>query len=158
MSNKVNLQFAICRKILILSILCLFLISQNISGFFHNAHAPISGQSEIKWELLIINMSEIILVILYYSQLDMDISEHFIGSQWDDFLNSYVFKSFNIKILVLKLVSIVLPLFFILYSMINENYFVFIASIVLFTMIYLLIAFDAYMLYKSAGKASGYFK
>ena len=157
MENNRNVHFAITRKILILIVLCLFLISQNISGLLHDFKASVVDHSEIRWELLLINMSEIILIILYYSQLDMDISEHFKGDTWDLFLNNYVLKSYRYKILFLKAMACVLPFLFIAYSFLNGNYYLFATSIGLFTSIYLVVSIDAYFIYRIAGKASDYF-
>jgi hypothetical protein len=154
--NK-NVQYSIVRKMLILTVLGVFLISQNIAGIIYENKPSITDQGEIRWELLIINMSELILIILYYSQLDTETSEHFKGKTWDTFVSGYVIKSFRAKMKLLICLVFALPIMMICYSYFEEvRHLFFLSTIAIFSSLYAFISFDSLMLYKSAKRATDY--
>jgi hypothetical protein len=153
--NK-NIQYSIVRKMLILTVLGVFLISQNIAGIIYENKSSIIDQGEIRWELLIINMSELILIILYYSQLDIETSEHFKGKTWDVFAKGYVIKSFKAKMKLLICLVIALPVMIICYAIFEKQHSFFLSTIAIFSILYTFISFDSVMLYNSAKKATDY--
>jgi hypothetical protein len=156
MKDLRNIHYAIVRRILILACLCIFLIAQNISGIIHEYKSDFIDKIEIRWEFLLVNMSEIILIILYYSQIDMDTSEHFNGEVWNKFVNGYVLKSYYAKMFILVIITIFIPILIILYSLFENNYYLFLSSIILFSFIYIFIVIDSFKLYRNASKATNY--